>query len=184
MTLQTKKLTYQEYLAGPELEARYDIIDGEMIMAPGATYTHQAIQSRIHISVGGFVLERQLGEILSAPLDIIVQQAPLRTRQPDLMFISNENRGIIGDFIHGPPDLVVEILSPSDRRSYLESKLADYASIGVQECWLISPQARTVEVLRLEQGTWKRFSIVGLGENVESIALAELVLPVAKIFAE
>ena len=55
-------------------------------------------------------------------------------RQPDLLFVSNENSGILGDRIEGGPDLVVEILSPSNSRVDIDSKLADYAQIGVREC--------------------------------------------------
>ena len=127
MTLQTGKLTYQEYLAGPEIKARYDIIDGEMVMAPAPSVNHQTISRRILSRIDRFVTEHGLGEVWFAPPDIIVQMDPLRTRQPDLLFVSNDNRGILGEIINGGPDLVVEILSPSNRRSDIEGKLADYA---------------------------------------------------------
>jgi Uma2 family endonuclease len=56
---------------------------------------------------------------------------------------------------------VVEILSQSNSRADIESKLADYARIGVRECWLVAPQGRTVEVLELDAAEWRRLSIRG-----------------------
>ena len=57
---------------------------------------------------------------------------------------------MLDDRIHGGPDLVIEILSPSNSRADIEGKLADYARIGVRQCCLISPEARSVEVPQLE----------------------------------
>ena len=111
-----------------------------------------------------------------------MRQEPLRVRQPDLLFVSNENSGILGDRIEGGPDLVVEILSPSNSRVDIDIKLADYAQIGVRECWIVSPQARTVEALGLEDGQYRRLSLSGLGDTVESVVLAGFHLPVSQIF--
>ena len=103
-------------------------------------------------------------------------------RQPDLLFIANENSSILGDRINGGPDLVVEILSPSNSRADIESKLADYARIAVRECWLVAPQGRTVETLQLEGGEWQRLAIRGIGEIIETVVLQGLELPVSEIF--
>jgi Uma2 family endonuclease len=65
----------------------------------------------------------------------------------------------------------------------MEEKLTDYARLGVRECWLVSPEARSVELLELHQGRWRRVSIYGLGDEVESEVLSGLVVPVAKIFS-
>ena len=131
-----------------------------------------------------FVTEHKLGEVLFAPLDIIVREEPLRTRQPDVMFVSNENKGILRYFVHGGPDLVADILSLSNDRKNIEGKLTDYASLGVLECWLVSPEAQTVEVLVLEQGDWRRLAILGMGDNVKSAVLAGLTLTVDEIFGQ
>ena len=119
-----------------------------------------------------------------APLDIVIQREPLRSRQPDLLFVSNERADILGQTIEGAPDLVAEILSPSNTRSDIESKLSDYGHLGVDECWLVSPEGRTVEVLQLEEGAWKRLFIRGLGDEVESAVLPGLALSVSQLFGE
>ena len=182
-TLQTgTKLTYEEYLNEPYTMLRFDIVDGEVIMSAGPTRPHQIISGNIYRPVHRFVSENGMGEVLYAPVDVVVQQEPLRVRQPDLLFTSNENASILGDKIEGGPDLVVEILSPSNSRADIEAKFADYARIGVRECWLVAPQGRTVETLRLEGGEWQRLVIRGVGENVETVVLQGLNLPISEIF--
>ena len=182
MTLKAKRLTYEEYLKGPEIKARFDIVDGEMIMSQKPTVSHQRLLGRLAMMLHQFVSEQQLGEVLFAPLDILVRKEPLRTRQPDLLFVSHERAGILGQIVEGAPDMVAEILSPSNTRSSIEEKLADYARLGVNECWLVSPEARSVEVLALTEGGWNRVAICGLGDLVTSNVLADLSLPVADLF--
>ena len=183
MTLQTRKLTYEEYLEGPEIKARFDIVDGVMIMAPTPTLEHQRLLRQLFRLLDPFVTEHGLGEVLFAPLDVIIQREPLRTRQPDLLFVSNERAGIMEDYIQGPPNLVAEILSPSNTRKDMDDKLGDYGRLGVEECWLVSPEARTVEVLRLDQQSLIRTSIHGLGDQVQSDAISGLSLAVGDLFA-
>ena len=184
MTLQTRRLTYEQYLEGPEIKQRYDIVDGEMIfMAPAPTVNHQRILRRLVRIIDLFVTEGELGEVLFAPVDVIVQRRPLRTRQPDLLFVSNEQIGILGQVVEGAPELVAEILSPGNSRGDIQDKLADYATIGVKECWLISPEARTVETLTLEEGNWQRASIRGVGDQIHSGVFEGLEVEVSQLFS-
>ena len=182
MTTQAGMLTYADYLNEPETMERFEIIDGEVVMAAGPTRYHQIASGNIYRPVFRFVRRLALGEVLYAPVDVVIQESPLRVRQPDLVFVSNERAGILGERIYGGPDLVVEILSPSNRGGYLEDKLADYARIDVREGWLVSMQSRTVEVLRLEGGEWRLAYIRGPGDRVESVVLAGLDLAVDRIF--
>ena len=179
----TTRLTYEEYLKEPVTMHRYDIVDGEMTMSAAPHINHQTASGNINEPVRRFVRDNALGAVWYAPVDIIVQREPLRTRQPDFLYISNERLGIIQDGrVHGGPDLVVEIMSPGNTRGEIERKLADYAHIGVQESWLASPEGCTVETLQLDSGEWKRLAIRGVGENVETVVLAGLELPVSDIF--
>ena len=182
-TLQTgTKLTYDEYLKEPETMLRLDIVDGEVTMAAGPTRQHQIISGNVYRPVHGFVSDGELGEVLYAPVDVVVQRDPLRVRQPDLLFVSNERADILGERIEGGPDLVVEIISPSNTWADIESRLADYASISVRECWLVYPQIHAAEVLRLEDGAWRRAYIRGAGERLESAVLPGLEIDIADFF--
>ncbi len=182
MTLQTTRITYEQYLSGTEIKQRYEIVDGVMIMPPSPSTGHQRLLGRVYKLLDPYISGQQLGEVFFAPLDVVIQREPLRTRQPDLLFVSGARAGIVGQVIEGAPDLVVEILSPSNSRSNMEEKLADYARLEVQECWLVSPEARSVEVMELEEGQWQRVGIFGLGDQVHSQVLPGLDLAVAEVF--
>lgn len=66
-------------------------------------------------------------------------------------------------FIHSAPQLVIEVLSPSETHSEISGKLCDYKTIGTGEVWLVSPEAATVEVLLLQDGQLRRSAILAEG---------------------
>ena len=185
-----KTLTYEDYLALPEMIRRYEIIDGELIMAPSPTLAHQWDASIVYDALKAHVRTHQLGVVLFAPLDVMISRSPLRTRQPDVLYISIERMRQYGlDSIQNvpvlefPPNLTVEILSPSESKRQIEEKLTDYQSIGVNECWLVRANRQTIEVIQL---TTDAIELVGIFKNSEQIGsevLPELALSVDTIFA-
>jgi Uma2 family endonuclease len=178
-------ITFEDYLALPETMQRYEIIDGEMIMSPAPTSKHQIVIGNIYTFLRTFVRRFKLGIVILSPVDIIIRHAPkLRTRQPDVIFVSRARRSIVQERIEGGPDLVIEVLSPGDTRREMEKKLTDYAGIGVRECWFASIEAETVEVLQLSAKGVKRVGLYGPGDLVRSPVLPGLALPVKKLFAE
>jgi Uma2 family endonuclease len=190
MAVTVQKLTYEEYLATPEMRQRYEIIDGDLIMSPAPLPFHQWIVGNLYTALRGFVALNRLGIVLLAPVDIVIRRDPLRTRQPDLLYLSAERSGMAGgaqlqglQLLQHAPDLVIEVLSPTNTRRDLADKLEDYRAIGVRECWIISPEAQTVEVLRLSPEGIHTVDIFGTGMTVRSEVLAELALPVDQVFA-
>jgi Uma2 family endonuclease len=190
MAVETRKLTYEEYLAMPEMRCRYEIIDGEMIMAPSPIPIHQWIVGNFYWGLRNFVMSRRLGIVLMAPLDIVIRRDPLRTRQPDILFLSAERSGITSGaqfrglrLLQHAPDLVIEILSPTNTRRELAEKLEDYRSIGVRECWIVSPEAQTVEVVRLGPEGTQTLDIFGTGMALRSEVLEGFALSVEEVFA-
>ena len=185
MSIDLKRLTYDAYLAMPEIKQRYSILDGELVLAAAPNPSHQTIVQELLLKLTPFVRERQLGRVFVAPLDVVIRREPLRTRQPDVMFIGQERRFIIGpQVIEGAPDLVIEVLSPANTRQELQGKLDDYRTIGVREAWVVSPEARTVEVLQLAPGAMQRLGLYGLGDLLASQVLPDLRLTVDDIFPE
>jgi Uma2 family endonuclease len=185
MTADLKHLTYEKYLALPEMKARYSIVDGELAMAASPTPDHQTVVQEMFVKIDASVRERRLGRVFLAPLDIVIRRDPLRTRQPDVMFISHARRYIIGrQVIEGGPDLVVEILPPTNTRRELAEKLHDYQTIGVREAWVVSPEARIIEVLQRSPAHIERAGLYGLGDAIVSSVLPELRLTVDDIFLE
>lgn len=77
MLVDTKHLTYEKYLAMPEMKCRYEIIDGELIMAASPIPIHQWIVGNVYRVLHAFVSLHRLGIVLMAPLDILIRRDPL-----------------------------------------------------------------------------------------------------------
>lgn len=188
--IDTKHLTFADYLNLPTIMQRYDIVNGEMVMSAAPTGRHQAIIGNIYVVVRAYLRDNQRGIIIFAPCDIIICRDPLRTRQPDL-FIFLHGREDAADLenqldqpmIERAPDATIEIISRHDTRRSLVDKVEDYRLIGVKECWLVSPQAQTVEVLGLSSGGVRTVGIYGVGMRVHSEVLDGLALAIDDIFA-
>lgn len=184
-----KHLTFVDYLLSPTIRQRYDIIDGEMVMAAAPTGKHQEIIGNIYVVVRAYLRQNQRGIVIFAPCDIVIRRDPLRTRQPDL-FIFLRGREDVGDLenlldqpiIEVAPDITIEVISKNETRRARADKIEDYRRIGVKECWIVSPQAQTVEVLRLSSEGLHTVGIYGAGMQVRSEILAGLELSVDDIF--
>jgi Uma2 family endonuclease len=130
--------------------------------------------------VASFLQQHPLGRLVFAPVDVVFSQD--NASQPDLIFIANENAGIIKNQVFGAPDLAVEILFPSSIRRDRYEKLEQYARFGVKEYWIIDPANRSVEILALSGGRYAlRTSAVGNGP-VSSLVLGGLEFEVAQLF--
>ena len=188
-SIKAKKLTYEAYLALPEIKQRYEIVDGVLIMPPAPTPDHQWIMMEVAVRLRGFVSERRAGVVLTAPVDLLIHREPLRTRQPDILYLSAERTGVKGrdelrklQYLEMVPDLVVEVLSPSNTRRDIEDKLVDYRTIGIKECWLVSPEAETIEVLVLASESAATEAIFGVDSSLSSEALSGFSMDIGEIF--
>ena len=187
------EITYERYLleldtTAPEMRP-YEILDGVVNMVQTPNWRHQRIVLRIasllhryeEVSGNGF------GGV--APFDLVIQRKPkLRTRQPDVFVISSErlkqNEVVLE---RGPlevaPELVVEVLSPSETPRTLRAKLEDFRTAGVEECWVVAPTAETVQVLRLSAEGIETVHTYSFGEAVQSVVFSNLSMATAEIFA-
>jgi Uma2 family endonuclease len=147
------KFTYEDYLLLPE-EKQYELIDGDLYMIPAPRPYHQIVSGEIEFALRQFVGERKLGKIIDAPCDVYFSRHDIV--QPDILFISAERLGIIKEnYIEGPPDLVIEIISPSNPRKDRELKRKVYSRYGVREYWVVDPDAKSIEVLTRQEGDLK-----------------------------
>jgi len=141
---QPKLLTYEDYarLTPPD-SGNFELRNGKIEAMPSPIPTHQAISIRFSAFLGMHVLTHNLGKLFAAPMD--TQFTEHDTFQPDLLFVSNERLGIIGDMkIEGAPDLVVEILSPGNTTKEMSYKRHVYESTGVREYWFIEPEKQAL----------------------------------------
>lgn len=154
MSLTTQSLTYDDLVKMPDDGNRYEIIGGVLHVTPAPTPRHQRIVLGLGGRLDSFAMDRGLGTVYPAPLD--VRLSPSHVVQPDLVFVRRERRGIVREqFIDGAPDLVVEILAPSTSARDRGEKARLYALFGVLEYWLVDPDARTVTALALQQGIYQ-----------------------------
>lgn len=180
-----KLMSYEDYLKEGETNWHYDIIDGVRVDMASPTAYHQRIAQKITRLLEDYETAGQ-GLTFAAPCDVQITLFPLRTRQPDVMFVSNER---LGDRplsapppLDAVPELVVEVISDSDRERVLNAKLADFDTIGVDECWIVRPDDKTVEVLQSAQNGWEQAAIYSENETAVSLALPGLGIPVSGIF--
>ncbi len=128
-------LTYETYLTEDEVNARYDILDGVRVFMASPTLEHQDILANVLERFRAYRRRGNPARALLAPTDILISRSPLRTQQPDVSLISDArfgNRDLSVRGALGPaPELVVEILSPSDTPAVQRDKLADFAAVSV-----------------------------------------------------
>jgi len=146
-----EKHTVKDYKLLPE-GAPYQLIEGELVMTPSPTTFHQIISGNINERIRVFVKEKSAGLVLYAPIDIYLDDD--NVFQPDIVFISKQRQKFIkDDGIHGAPDIVVEILSPSTAYYDIKKKYRIYEKFGVKEYWIVDPDMKSVELYSLtEQG--------------------------------
>ena len=180
-------LTYEEYMAEPEVEGRYDIVGGVRGFQPELSWDRQ----RITISLSSDLIEYERatgGYVVPSAFDLLIRRSLLQIRQPDLLFISGARLAAgggppkIGPLEIGP-DMVVEIVWGRETQRILGDKLTDYIHIGVDECWVVRPDAGTVEVLALTPGGARMVATSGEGQAVASVVFLGLVVLVAEVFA-
>lgn len=177
-------LTYEDYMAEPQVEGRYDIVEGVRIFMPGATLRHQRVSDNITEMLRRYERAGGMGITASAPLDVLIRRTPrLQTRQPDVLFISHTRLAQAGDApLAVAPELVIEIISNSETQRILGGKIADYIGIGVNECWVVRPEARTIEVLRLTPNGSQSVRLYDDSETLTSGIFPNLSVPVADVF--
>jgi len=169
---QAKRWTYEEYYRLDD-DQRYEMIDGNLLMAPAPDTPHQSWIGELHIILQNHVKGRKLGKVFVSPVDVVLDSE--NTVQPDLVFVSSANLGIIQQrAIFGTPDLLVELVSPSSVRRDRYDKKELYARFGVKEYWIGDPANNTLEVLTLKKDRYELHCCAEEKAKLTSLVLAGL----------
>jgi len=164
-----KVWTYDDLATLPDDGQRYEILDGELVVSPAPSLRHQRVLTQLLKQL--FALEYTgRATIWVGPTD--VKLSPTRVVEPDVVVVSHARREILREqAIEGAPDLVVEVVSPSNRKHDLTVKRRFYARIGVREYWIVDPESETVEVLALADGVlgYRQDQWAGPGDRVRSV---------------
>jgi Uma2 family endonuclease len=178
-----RKLTYEDYLLIPEDGQRHEVLDGEHYVTPSPFFQHQFTAGRLYLRLGNFVEAQGLGIVLFAPFDVLL--SPHDVVQPDLLFVSKERAEIVVErYVHGAPDLVIEILSKSTRRRDERLKLERYDRFGVREYWMFDTERKTARIYRREGGRLVLAAepAAAAGDTLTSSLLPGLEIPLNEIF--
>ena len=174
-------LTGDELLRMPWLNP-CELVGGRVIRMTPTNPTHGRIELNVAAALRSFVRSQNLGIVMVGEVGVFTGRDPDTVRAPDVLFLSHERdaaRTRRHGFLDVAPELVVEILSPTDRPAEVRRKLDEYFAAGVRVVWVVDPAERAVRV-HVAHGEPRRFAAgdVLRGEDV----LPGLELPVDEVF--
>jgi Uma2 family endonuclease len=181
-----KVYTYADYLKWT-FDERVELIKGRIFkMSPAPNRKHQDLSSYIHGEVYKFLKNKKC-KVYSAPFDVRIPRKSkddkdiITVLQPDICVICDRSildaKGCLG-----APDIVVEILSPSNNVTELENKYEIYLEAGVKEYWVVSPQNRTFLTYTLHDGKYIPSRLMVAGHTVTSPVLEGFSLDLKELF--
>ena len=147
----TKPITAEQLLEMPDDGYHYELLKGELVMAPPPGSEHGEITMNLAAPLHRHVKSNQLGVVYAAETGFKLASNPDTVRAPDIAFVRREfinQHGRVSGYLSGAPDLVVEVLSPSDTFGEIESKVAQWLDSGARMVWVVSPKLHTVTVYR------------------------------------
>ena len=150
MTVAHPRVSFADLEQWPDDGRRDELYDGEVFVVPSSLPLHQVVSSRLNDVLRDYVRTHG-GIVLYAPLDIVLTDYDVV--QPDLLFFTRQRQDLIDlrKVTRRRPDLAIEILSPSTASNDRGRKLRLLARHGVQEYWLVDPDAVTIEVYALRR---------------------------------
>lgn len=176
-----QKWTYERMLAELPSGSRYELINDELIpMSPSPKNIHQEISHEFDFQLTSYVKKTKVGKVFTAPFDVVLDNQTVV--EPDILFIKTENLGIIKGHVHGVPDLIVEVVSPSSIfRDYYEKKNL-YERFGVAEYWIINPANENITVFKLVDSVYTLHAEVSEEGSISSNLLPDFEVNLSDIF--
>ncbi len=180
-----ERYSWQDYLDWPT-EERFELIEGEpYAMSPAPRRRHQEISGELFYQA--YTALREGGcAVFAAPFDVKLSSdeeddAPTVV-QPDLTVCCDPEK-LTEQGMTGPPDLVVEIVSPESGIADRRRKFAVYESYGVREYWIVDQDEELVEVYLLKEGRFSRAAVYAKDEEIASAVVPELTIELCDVFA-
>jgi Uma2 family endonuclease len=154
---------------------------GTLEAPPMPTKSHQRLVAALFRLLTAYLAVSPRGEALFAPYR--VQLWPGKFREPDIIFLLTEHASRFGDDYARGADLVVEVVSPDDRRRDLETKRSEYAQAAIPEYWIVDPEMQRITVLTLADAEYAVHGEFGAGDQATSLLLPGFTVDVAALFA-
>ena len=146
MVTATRHMTADELLEMPDDGFRYELVRGELRKMPPPGYDHELFGGNLYFSMRLHVQANRLGRVSSANGFLLASD---HVRAPDVGFILAERArepGATPGYFPGPPDIAVEVISPSDRYGDVEEKVEDWLAAGTLAVIVVNPRNRTVRI--------------------------------------
>jgi Uma2 family endonuclease len=173
-------LTVEDYRSTPE-GSRYQLVEGELIMAPAPNLYHQKIVGRLFRALAAHVEKLDLGHVFVAPADVYLSEH--NVVQPDVLFVAKAREHILAeDGVHGAPDVDVEVVSPSTAQLEKTAKRRVYAQAGVKELWLVDPVLQQIHRYDFGRNLTKSVQTIEEEEVLETALLPGLGIRASDIF--
>ena len=180
----TKQYSYSDYMRW-QFQERVELIKGFILkMSPAPNRFHQTVSKNVSFKIYSF-FEKQLCNVFVAPFDV---RLPIKSKkkdstvvQPDLCIICDESK-LDEQGCNGAPDLIVEIISPNNRKHDLDTKFKLYEEAGVLEYWIIEPIDKFVLVYTLINGQYIGLKPFIEGEIITSPLFPDLKVAVDDVF--
>lgn len=179
-----KRWTIDEWLDLPEGPPFYELEDGRLVEMPSPRLGHQRIVGRLYGILDRWVEEKGLGTVVMA-VDVALPTG--RGYIPDLAFIRRERESKLlapDGKVHGAPDLVVEVISPTTKVRDRVQKMRGYFEAGVEWVWLIDSEDLSVEEFKWTPEGYLRTAAAAFGEVFEPKAFSGLKLNMAELLGK
>jgi len=162
MATTAQPLTAEDLLRMPDDGYRYELVRGELRKMAAAGHRHGRVAMNVTLPLGQYVKTHHLGIVYAAGTGFKLASNPDTVRAPDVAFVRRQRVEEAGDsegYWPGPPDLAVEVVSPSDTYAEVEEKILEWLDAGTRMIIVVNPRKRSVTVYR------SRSEIVVLTEN-------------------
>ena len=176
-----KKYTDEDYMMLEE-GAPFQLINYDLIMSPSPTSFHQGIALQLILTISEHLkgINNQ-GYLAFAPLDVKFDEG--NVLQPDIIYVSAKRKNeLVKDRIEGAPDLIIEILSPSNAIYDLRQKKDLYQKYGVKEYIIIDPVSKNADLYSLKNAEYHLPERAEKTESLYSVLLPGLSFDLTKIF--
>jgi len=168
-----KRYTYADYLSWAD-DIRRELIDGFIKLMAGTSWMHGDVSGNISWDLRAYLKTNRCGcKVYTAPIDVLLPKNGetddnkiYDVVQPDIFVVCGEWKGTDNAYL-GAPDMIVEILSTSNRKRDLVEKFLLYQKAGVREYWIADPEVKTVTAYIMQQdGEYDNGKLYKTGEKV------------------
>jgi len=168
MTIGTIKMTARQYLhlGDDPPGVRLELVEGEVAVSPSPMPRHAYADNKLRVILTNHIESHDLGEVFG---DVNTVFGEFDVRRPDLIFFAKNRLHLVGEkAMEGPPDLCVEIISPSSKITDRKQKFKLYEKGKVAHYWIVDPGEKTIDGYKLVGG---KFRLAGSGKNADVVRL-------------